>query len=395
MGRGAAVLLATLVFGPAAGQAQVDSAPPRQMASGATRGSVIGQVLRVTAEGERPVTRQWVVVHGIGASGGRAVDSTRTGSDGSFRLTYDRGDSTAQYFLSTVHHGIAYVSGVLSPTAGADEATLSVFDTTSLPVPLVVRGRHILLFAPDDEPRRRVAEIYELSNDGTLTRIARDGQPPIWSAGLPAGVEEFSSGPEMMSDEAIRLEEGRVAAYAPVAPGVKRIAFTYALPPEAFPVRFPIDHPTDVFEILIEDREAVVSGPGLEESAPSNIEGRVFRRFQAQSVAAASAVTVTVPPAPPAPRGTNVALVAAVGVIAVGALLFALRRSRRRVVVAPVAPAAAVESEADALARQIAALDASFEQREAPTEAERSAYELERQRLKQRLAERLAGSSGP
>ena len=392
--RRTAVLVAAMVIAPEAPRAQVDSPPPTATAGAAARGSVAGRVLRVTAEGERPVTRQWVVVHGIGASGGRAVDSTRTGSDGSFRLMYDRGDSTAQYFLSTVHHGIAYVSGVLPANAGADEATLSVFDTTSRPVPLVVRGRHILLFAPADEPRRRVAEIYELSNDGTVTRIARDGQPPIWSAGLPAGVEEFSSGPEMMSNEAIRLEQGRVAAYAPVAPGVKRIAFTYALPPEAFPVRFPIDHPTDVFEILIEDREAEVTGPGLEESAPSNIEGRVFRRFQARSVAAPAVVMVTVPRAPAAPRGTNVALVTAVAGIAIGALVFALRRSRRRIVLAPVVPAVPADSEADALAREIAALDASFEQRGAPTGAERAAYELERQRLKHRLAERLAGPSG-
>lgn len=369
------------------------SSPPAASAHG-TRGSVSGQVVRVTPQGDRPVARQWVIVHGIGEGGGRALDSVRTTANGSFRFAYPRADSTAQYFISTVHHGIAYVSGVLPPDAGVDEATLSVFDTTSAPVPLVVRGRHILLFAPDDNPRRRVAEIYDISNDSTVTRIARDGQPPIWSATVPARIEEFSSGPEVMSNESIRLEEGRVAAYAPVAPGLKRIAFTYALPPDAFPARFAIDHPTDVFEILVEDRDAVVAGPGLEETAPSNIEGRLFRRFQAQSIAPPSVVTVTVPRASAAPRGTNVALVVLVGAIAVGALAFALRRSRSRVVSSPAPVAQALESDTEALAREIAALDAAFERSPAPTASERATYERERERLKRQLADRLAARSG-
>ena len=359
-----------------------------------TQGSVTGQVVRVTPTGERPVARQWVIVHGIGAAGGRAIDSVRTGSNGAFRIAYPRTDTTAQYFISTVHHGIAYVSGVLSAAATADEATLSVFDTTSAPIPLVVRGRHILVFAPADNPRRRVAEIYDISNDSTVTRIARDGQPPIWTAGLPARAEEFSSGPEVMSNESIVLEQGRVAAYAPVAPGLKRIAFTYALPPEAFPARFPIDHATDVFELLIEDREGVVAGPGLEETAPTNIEGRVFRRFQAQTVAPPAVVTVSVPRAPAPSRRTNVGLVIALGVISAAAIAFALRRSRSRRLVLQAPPVAiALESEADRLAREIAALDAAFEQGER-SDMERATYQRERDLLKRRLAERLAAPAG-
>ena len=380
-------------------QIGVDGAQPPLARAGegqpSTRGTVTGHILRVTPDGERPVARQWVIVHGIGAEGGRALDSVRTDAGGSFRLAYPRTDSTAQFFISTVHHGIAYVSGVLPPDAGADEATLSVFDTTSAPIPLVVRGRHILVFAPSDNPRRRVAEIFEISNNSTLTRIAGAAQPPIWTAGIPDRAEEFSSGPEVMSNEAIRLEQGRVAAYAPVAPGVKRLAFTYALPPEAFPARFPVEHATDVFEILVEDREARVEGRGLEETAPSNIDGRMFRRFQAQGMSAPAVVTVSVPRAPASSRDTNVALVAALAVVAAGAVAFALRRSRRHAPRAAVPAPAPTISEADALAREIAALDAAFEQQTEHDDAARRSYERERERLKRQLAERLAASSRP
>ncbi len=335
-----------------------------------------------------------MIVHGIGADGGRALDSVRTGTNGSFRLAYPRTDSTAQFFVSTVHHGIAYVSSILPPAAGIEEATLSVFDTTSDPVPLIVRGRHVLVFAPTDSPLRRVAEIYDISNESAVTRIAREGQAPIWTATVPDGITEFSSGPELMSNETIRLEQGRVAAYTPVAPGLKRIAFAYALPADAFPARFTVDHATDVFEILIEDRDAVVEGPGLEETAPSNIEGRLFRRFQAQSIAPPSIITVTVPRAAAAPRGTNTALVIAVAALAIGALVFALRRSRPRAVVV-ASPAAPIDSDVDVLAREVAALDAAFERLPAPSDADRERYRSERDRLKRQLADRLAPHRRP
>lgn len=367
---------------------------PAQAQDSAGRARVAGRIVRVTGGGDRSVARQWVILHGIGTTGGHAIDSTRTAADGSFMLRYDRGtDSTAQYFISTVHHGIAYVSGVLPPNATPDDATLTVFDTSSAAIPLTVRGRHLLVFAPADDPRRRVAEIYDLSNDTTVTRIATERSGPLWSAGVPAAAQDFSSGPEMLSNEAIKLAAGRVVAYAPVAPGLKRIAFTYALPPDAFPVSFPVEHPTDVFEILVEDREAAVSGPGLEESAPSSIEGRMFRRFQAQGMSAPSLVVVRVPTAPAAPKRANMALVVALGIVMAGALAVALRRARARPSRADVPPTRAAESDVDALAREIATLDAAFETTDRGDD-DRARYQHRRDQLKAELAERLAARRG-
>ena len=343
---------------------------------------------------ELPVRGQWVVLHGVGASGGSAIDSVRTAASGTFRFRYRRSaDSTTQYFVSTVHHGIAYVSGVLPPVASPDDATLTVFDTTSAPVHLTVRGRHILVFAPADGPRRRVAEIFDLSNDTTVTRVTSAQGPPVWTATLPTGFEEFSSGPELSSGESIRVVNGRVAAFSPVAPGLKRLAFTYALAPSAFPASFLIEDATGLVEVLVEDPQAQVAGGGLIEMSPTAIEGRTFRRFQAQDVAAASVLTVTVPPAPQAPRSPNLALVVIVASVMVIALLVALRRGGRasrlpRVIAGPR------ESETDALAREIAELDAAFDHATA-TDAARTEYEQRRGILKRRLAERLAPHRPP
>ena len=335
-----------------------------------------------------------MVLHAVGASGGSAIDSVRTGASGTFRIRYSRAaDSTAQYFVSTVHHGIAYVSNVLPPEATPDDATLTVFDTTSAAVKLTVRGRHLLVFAPADGPRRRVAEIFDLSNDTTVTRVASSETTPIWTGTIPTGFEEFSSGPELTSNESIRVVNGRVASFSPIAPGLKRLAFTYSLPPAAFPASLLIEAPTGLLEVLLEEPAAQVTGAGLVEISPTAIEGRTFRRFQAQDVAAPAVVTVTAPLAPRQRRTPNVALIIAVASVMVIALVVALRRSRR----AP-APALPVptrgEDETDALAREIAALDARFDGGTA-TELERAEYQQRRERLKRRLAARLAPHRDP
>jgi hypothetical protein len=335
-----------------------------------------------------------VVLHGIGPGGGEALDSARTSGSGEYRIRYARSvDGTVQYFVSTVHHGIAYVSGAMPPAASPDDATLTVFDTTSAPVPLEARGRHIIVFARSEGPRHRVAEIYDLTNDTIVTRVVQPGGPPVWTAVLPAGAQDFSSGPEIGSNEVIRIVDGRVAAFAPVAPGLKRIAFTYALPPEAFPVSFPVEEPTEIVEVLVEDEGADVSGAGLAEVTPTNIEGRMFRRFQAQGVPALAVITVSVPFVPPPPGAATPVLVAVVAMVMIVALVVGLRRSRAtapaHASTSPVSP----ESEVDSLARRIAELDAAFELAPSHTADEQLRYRQQREVLKRQLSERLAGSA--
>ena len=394
--RALARALTALICGAAAIDAQAPAAaqaPTSPAPDSALDGRVAGQVLRVSGPGDRPVPRQWVILHGIGASGGRAIDSARTSATGDFRIRYRRfADSTTQYFVSTVHHGIAYVSGVLPPDASADDATLTVYDTTSRPLPLMVRGRHLLVFAPSGGPSRRVAEIYDLSNDTTLTRVTSESGPPVWTGVVPAGLEDFSSGPKLTSNEAIRLVDGRVAAFAPVAPGLKRLAFTYSLPPKAFPASFLIEQPTQLLELLLEDQGGAIEGAGLTEMSPTAIEGRTFRRFQAQDVPAGAVVTVRVPAAPVARAARTAVPILAIAIVMAGALVLALRRRRAPPRVAVVAPRG--DDRAEALARQIAELDTDFASRIDAGESERTAYAERRAALKRELAERLAPHRG-
>jgi hypothetical protein len=123
--------------------------------------------------------------------------------------------------------------------------------------------------------------------------------------------------------------------------------------------------------------------------APVSTDGRVFRRFLAQDLAASSVMRIDMPRIIGAERervyfGVGIALFAAMAV----SLVFASRRAvpRRAAVAAPTV----VEAPSRALIRAIAALDEEFEGRAEADDAAREAYRTKRATLKSELAAALA-----
>lgn len=362
---------------------------PQQDTVGAAR-RVDGKVARGTRQDVQPVANQWVVLHRVGSDRSGPLDSTRTSATGHFSIRYKTsGDSSAVYFVSTTYGGVAYFT---SPLRGAvvsgDEATLMVFDTTSRPVSLKLGGRHVIVGLPGASGRRPIGEVYDIQNDSTVTLVARDSLSPVWSAHVPASATGFqlnSSGE--LAAGAISRRGTTVGLYVPLSPGIRQVAFTYELPANAFPLSIPVERPTGVFELLIQEPTARVQGPSLREMAPVTTDGRVFRRFLAQDVSASAVMQIDMPRVVGAERervyfGVGIALLAAMVV----SLVFAARRPalRRAVVTAPK-----TELPSRALIRAIAALDADFE-RATPDDGARESYVAKRASLKSELAAALA-----
>jgi hypothetical protein len=121
-------------------------------------------------------------------------------------------------------------------------------------------------------------------------------------------------------------------------------------------------------------------------------DGRVFRRFLAQDLAAGTSVRIDVPRVVGAQReqvyiGVGITLLAAMAM----ALIFAARRGTARRPAALAIP----ESPSRSLVRAIAALDAEFEHRTNVDEATRASYEARRAALKAQLASALAAERPP
>ena len=196
---------------------------------------VDGRVVRPTGVpgAPAPVAGVWVVLHRVGSDTARPLDSVRTRPDGRFRIAYRAfGAADAIYFVAVRHDGVAYFSAPLraARVTGAD-AELTVYDTASAGTPLRERGRHVIIFAPASGGTRKVVEVYEIENTGITTRIAPGGGEPVWRAPIPDAASAFQAGEGDISAASISGGAGKVEVFAPFAPGVKQVSFTYALPP--------------------------------------------------------------------------------------------------------------------------------------------------------------------
>jgi len=355
--------------------------------------SIAGRVTRPLPGGRTaPVAGEWAVLHRVGADAAAPLDSMRLRADGGYAFRYRAfGDSTAVYFVSTTRGGVSYFTPPTRERAvRGGMADLTVFDTTSASVPITVRGRHLILTAPDTaSPTRTVIEVYEVSNDSVVTRIAGADGAPTYEVPLPAGVTTVQGGQGDISPDAIRADEGRVRIYAPIAPGIKQFSFSYEIPATQRTYSANVDVDVPVLEVLVEDPRGTATGGELAEVDPVQVEGRPFKRFLAEGTKAPALIDVTMPGADERAASLRVMLV----VTAIGAaMLLGLGMSVMRR--GPRAFGGARTSNPEALAAEIAALDAAFDQVSEPTEQQRAEHYIKRAQLKGRLSAALAKRDG-
>jgi hypothetical protein len=219
----------------------------------------------------------------------------------------------------------------------------------------------------------------------------------LWSTHIPAdarGARTNAGG--TIAAGAMTFHDGIAGLYAPLSPGFRQVAFSYDLPTKSFPLSIPLERPTGLLEIMVEDARARVVAPRLREVAPVNADGRTFRRFIAQDLDASTVVRIDVPGVGgPTPERINFGVGATVAAAMLVALLFAMRRSRRPFRLSAAAPAAADVPRSSAVARQIAELDENFERFASPSDTERAVYQSRRAELKQQLADALADERLP
>jgi hypothetical protein len=393
--RGVLTALAVVAAARAA-DAQGDSLAGRPVPP-ATQRSVAGRILRPGAAGPVAVPGVWATLHRVGQDQAAPLDSMRTDAAGRYRFTYRAfGSADAIYFVSATHGGIAYFTAPLRiPVVTGDAAEIMVYDTTSQPIRIGARGRHIVVGSPGANERRTIVEVYELANDTTVARIAGAGARATWSTVLPSDAGDFQVGQSDVPRDAVSFRDGRVLVFSPIPPGLKQLAFSYSIPLGAGALTIPVPDSTSVLELLLEDTLATAAGPRLAAQQPAVIEGRRYGRYLAEDIPAGASIAVDLPGrnAPSRESFIRFVLFGTVAVMGV-AMLFAISgRARRAAPVRPVPAAPPVDpraADADRLARSIAELDAAFESTAAPSDAERARYLDRRAALKRELAALLA-----
>ena len=280
-----------------------------------------------------PVSGAWVVLHRVGPDRAGPLDSLQSDSRGRYSFNYERtGSGDAVYFVSASHDGIAYFTPPLAEgKVTGDDAEITVFDTTSGHVPMSLRGHHVVVSAVDANARRSVMEVYDLSNDSSVTRVAIGDRPEdaTWQVHLTPGATDFQVSQGDISAAAVAYTNGVVNVFAPIAPGIKQLSFSYSLPANAFPLKLPLEKETGVYEILIEEKAGSVTGPHLKEVDPVTVEERNFRRFLASDMPENSVAVIDLP-APPPTRSIDPRFLVALTVVIGGSMIAALARALRR-----------------------------------------------------------------
>ena len=351
--------------------------------------TLAGRLMRVRDRDTIPVPNAFVVAHAVSEARQGPVDSQRTDGQGRFRFSLRAPDTSTVYVVSSRYQGIGYFS---EPFANQPEPLdLIVYDTSVTGPPMTVAIRHLVI-TRGTSGDRRVLDIFQVSNTSKATRVGPDSAAAVWSAKLPAGAQSPTAGEGDVPAAAVRFTNGRVEVAAPFPPGLKQVVVSYDLRAGSKTLVVPVDQPTERFEILVEDSTATASG-GFTADEPVTIEGRVFRRYAADSAAVGSNATITFGDTS---RSTTPFVGGAVALAAVLLGAGAWFSLRRRPPVASVASAASVssglEQESDErLLAQITALDDKFAGREADTPPDAwQSYQQRREALKAALAARVA-----
>lgn len=293
---------------------------------------VSGEVMRPGDRKMLPVPGIRVTLHRVGNDSAAPLDSVISDNRGRYEFKFRRtGEEGAIYFVSASYGGVAYFTPPLAhATTTGPEAEIAVFDTTSGRVPISVRGRHLIVSAADANGLRTVTEVFELANDSSVTRVTStrpDGA--VWSTGIPAEASRFQVSEGDVPAAAMKFGNGRAEVYAPLAPGLKQVAFSYSLPSAAFPLSVPVDKGTQILEVLIEDEKGTVIGATLKEVAPVALERRSFRRFLTDDIDAKGAFAIDLPSVAVPPEVDPrymVGLTVVIGAAMTVALARALRR---------------------------------------------------------------------
>lgn len=280
-----------------------------------------------------PVSGAWVVLHRVGPDRAGPLDSLRSDAAGRYRFEYQRsGSEDAVYFVSAMHGGVAYFTPPLTEKRiGGSAGEIAVFDTTSRRVPMSVRGHHLVISAVDTRALRAIVEVFELSNDSSVTRVAASERPEgaTWTTRLLPEASNFRVTQGDFPADAVQFANGVVSVFAPLAPGVKQLSFSYSVPASSFPIRLAQAARTDVYEVLIEDEAGSVTGPNMREMDPVTVEARSFRRFLAADVPQSAVAVIDLPPAS-ASRAIDPRFMVALTLLIGGAMVVVLARALRR-----------------------------------------------------------------
>jgi mono/diheme cytochrome c family protein len=308
----------------------------------------------------------------------------------------------AAYAITVTYQDRLFLSGIAPGNVLEAEPTLNVtiYELTDDPSVLTISLIETQINVASN--RLEVAQFIEVTNSSdrafSTSELTEDGRPVSLSITLPPGsvVPGFSApGRYVFLADSFTVQDTQ-----PVYPGrIHLVQIVYLIPYEnSAIIEQPLNYAFDgLDQLLVRPTGVDVNAEGLSSMGTTTLGGLEFMSFNGtRTLPAGSVLRVELSgnPGAPASAATMVSSDVAVlllvgGGVVLGVLVALFVWSRRRG--APSAPAAAPKGTVEALARQIAELDAAYAAGEVPEDS----YKKQRAGLKARLTNALIGDDGP
>ncbi len=337
--------------------------------------------------GNEPLTHGRVILHHLSPKYQGPVDSVRLGRTGTFTFHLPTVPDSAAgdlYFAAIMHDGVLYFGTPITLPIQLDSLyQIHTYDTTmvaagGVALPIKVRN----LFVEKDSTGRgwRVTDLIEVDNKATRTLTARkDGV--VWRYPLPSEGSDFRLGQTGFALDAATFHGDTVVVRAPLPPGLRVFVMRYDVPDPFLTV--PMPGLTSTMEVLVREPAPPIGVTGLQVEDDVELEpGANYRHFVGRNL---HDVVVGLKRAP-APRLPPVRWVAVIlALLLTGFGLRALYKSGGKPSPAGTPAGDGPPQDREALLREIARLDETFDALESPTDEQRTRYAEQRRALLGRL----------
>lgn len=258
------------------------------------RGAISIMSLNGTPGGEQPAGAD-VLLQSVRED--RLEEAGKATLDSAGAATFNELDVTRLYAATITYKNVPFFSGLIQFTAGKNSVTSEVKVYESTGDPAVISDAKIAMFISEEEGIVEVTEAHSVTNSSQLAYIgtapAVGGRYQTVRIGLPSGasVPTYAAG---FSETTVQRDGNVLTDTRPILPGRKEYAFSYQLvylsDKLAMTRRFFV--PTSRFEVFLPSDVLHIEG-SLTKEEPVEIEGRKLERYSVSSIAAGSAVTMS------------------------------------------------------------------------------------------------------
>lgn len=236
------------------------------------RGSVVLQ--------GQPVPNTPVTLHRVTPDQSGEVATATTDDSGvfTFPLVPDENARFTVFFVTAEYLSVRYFGQPVHLTDPSEGYTVAVFDTTSTPSAPVRINRRDVVLIPQENLSWEVNEIISILNPDERAVVSQSGLPTL-EITIPEDAANFQAGEGDILPHEVSIMQNRVLLLTPVIPGRRDLFIRYRLPAEPTDAGFPIDQPTDTFNLYVEQPSHLTAVEGLSSTQMIDVEGDQFLQY--------------------------------------------------------------------------------------------------------------------